>query len=93
MGTCVRQSDRRKERDLFANITVRPTSYIQLMLSPNYNVQTDTDQYVTAVSDELATNTFGRRYVMADIHQRRLSMGLRVDWTFTPDLSLQAVRP
>lgn len=79
-----------KERDLFAELTLRPTSYIQLSLGPSYNYRSATDQYVTAVSDERAAKTYGRRYVLADIDRRQLSMGVRVDWTFTPNMTLQA---
>lgn len=42
-----------------------------------------------SVSDALATSTFGRRYVFADIKQTTLSMDTRIEWTFTPTLSLQ----
>jgi hypothetical protein len=41
------------------------------------------------VSDPLAVSTFGRRYVFADLHQTTLSMDTRVEWTFTPVLTLQ----
>ena len=40
-------------------------------------------------TDSLATATFGRRYVFADVDQSTLSLDTRVNWTFTPDLSLQ----
>src|SRR5690606_13889894 len=47
------------------------------------------DQYVTtaALGDYLPT--FGSRYVFGDLERRTLSMEARVNWTFTPDLSLQ----
>jgi len=41
------------------------------------------------VSDALATSTFGRRYVFADLDQTTVAMDTRVEWTFTPLLSLQ----
>ncbi len=34
--------------------------------------------------------TYGVRYVMSDIIQETASMEIRIDWTFTPRLSLQA---
>jgi hypothetical protein len=46
-------------------------------------------QYVTQVSDALAEDTYGVRYVFATLDQRTLSMETRVHWTFTPQLSLQ----
>jgi len=46
-------------------------------------------QYVATVPDPLATNTFGNRYVFATIDQHVVSLDTRVDWTFSPKLSLQ----
>jgi hypothetical protein len=33
--------------------------------------------------------TYGRRYIFADLEQRTFEMGVRMDWTFSPTLSLQ----
>jgi hypothetical protein len=46
-------------------------------------------QYVTAHADPTATETYGSRYVFATLEQNQVSMVTRVDWTFTPELSLQ----
>ncbi|PIS46320.1 MAG: hypothetical protein COT22_00600, partial [Ignavibacteria bacterium CG08_land_8_20_14_0_20_37_9] len=35
------------------------------------------------------TPTFGKRYVFADMTQKTVSANIRVNWTFTPVLSLQ----
>ena len=37
----------------------------------------------------MATKTFGNRYVFADLDQTYLSTSIRLDLTFTPDMSLQ----
>lgn len=82
------------ERDLFVNMVYRPTSYIQVELKPNYNIQKTTTQYVDAISDPSAVDTYGKRYVFADLDQTTLSTSLRLDWTFSPIMSLQTyVRP
>ncbi|MEX2464045.1 MAG: DUF5916 domain-containing protein [Balneolaceae bacterium] len=62
-----------------ATITIRPN------LSRNYNAT----QYISTVADPQMTETFGNRYVFADLKQTTVSASIRVDWTFTPDLSLQ----
>ena len=46
-------------------------------------------QYVTSEADANAVNTYGTRYVFATLNQNELSATTRVDWTFTPRLSLQ----
>lgn len=45
--------------------------------------------WIGAFDDPLATATFGRRYVFARLDQRTFVAGLRLNWTFTPRLSLQ----
>jgi hypothetical protein len=56
---------------------------------PNWSGGTSTGQFVRSVADPLAASTYGRRYVFADIHQTTLAMDTRVEWTFTPTVSLQ----
>ena len=46
-------------------------------------------QFVTRAVDPLATDTYGTRYVFATLDQKQLSLVTRVDWTFSPKLSLQ----
>jgi hypothetical protein len=46
-------------------------------------------QYVTQVTDPLAADTYGSRYVFATLDQHQVAIVTRVDWTFTPGLSLQ----
>ena len=46
-------------------------------------------QFVTRVTDPSATDTYGARYVFATLDQKQLALVTRVDWTFTPTLSLQ----
>jgi len=47
-------------------------------------------QWVRQVDDPLMTATYGKRYVFGRIDQHVLGAELRVDWTFTPKLTLQA---
>lgn len=68
----------------------RPTSAISLSLGGGYTREFDTDQYVASALDPFAVTTFGSRYVFGDIEQHELEMDLRVDWIFSPRLSLEA---
>ncbi len=77
------------DRAVGFDLTVRPHSSLSLTLSPEFSHEFDTDQFITSVDDPAAAATFGTRYVFGDITQTALSVGLRADWTFTPDLSLQ----
>ncbi|MBI4430046.1 MAG: carbohydrate binding family 9 domain-containing protein [Ignavibacteriales bacterium] len=73
------------------NVNLRPTAALQIQFSPQLGYERDTDIFITSVSDSLATATFGRRYVFADVGLTNLSLNTRVNWAFTPDLSLQFV--
>ncbi len=81
-------------RNFWSGITIRPATNIQLEVSPEISFSKSTGQYVTTVNDPLATDTFENRYVFADIDRTSLSTSFRLDWTFTPNLTLQTyVRP
>ena len=69
--------------------TFRPTTALRVTLQPSFNRTHAMAQFVTRVTDPLATDTYGSRYVFSTLDQRTLSMVTRVDWTFTPKLSLQ----
>ncbi len=71
------------------NLTSNPSERLEIRVGPNFTRRFETAQYVTSVDDALATNTFGRRYVFADLDQTTLGLGTRVNVTFTPTLSLQ----
>jgi hypothetical protein len=58
-------------------------------VGPSYGFNRDRSMYVTTEADPAATATFGNRYVFADLEQTTVSASTRVDWTFTPKLSLQ----
>ena len=82
-------SDARCGWDLSLDATIHPTSNVSLDLGPSYSDNPTRNQYVQAVADPTATLFYGNRYVFADLRERTLSMNARVDWTFTPALTLQ----
>ena len=49
----------------------------------------DAAQYVTTVPDSTAVAFGGNRYVFAFIRTRTLSLDTRLNWTFSPNLTLQ----
>jgi hypothetical protein len=69
--------------------TLRPTTALRITLQPTLNRNHTLAQYVATNEDPTATSTFGSRYVFATLEQRQVSMVTRVDWTFSPTLSLQ----
>jgi len=70
-------------------LSVRPSPALRLSLGPALTLNRTLSQYVTSLPDPVAGATFGTRYIFATLDQRELSMITRVDWTFSPTLSLQ----
>jgi hypothetical protein len=68
----------------------KPGSNISLSLGPTFGYTRNDTQWVQRVDDPLMTATFGDRYVFGRIDQHVLGAEFRVDWTFTPKLTLQA---
>lgn len=75
----------------YGEVSVRwkPRSNISLSIGPSYNVERSKIQWVTRIDDPLMTETYGTRYIFGKIFQRTLSSNIRLNWTFTPNLSLQ----
>lgn len=68
----------------------KPRPNVSLSIGPQYMVNTEETQWIGRFRDELKTSTFGSRYVFGRIEQKIVSAEIRLDWTFTPKLSLQA---
>lgn len=67
----------------------KPRSNLSVSFGPDLGIEKEAVQWVDAFDDVLATQTFGKRYVFAAMMQKELSAGIRLNWTFTPKLSLQ----
>jgi len=70
-------------------IALKPAPNVFIQLSPSIGTDENPAQYVTAITDPTATAFFGSRYVFAFVHTRTVSLDTRVNWTFTPNLTLQ----
>lgn len=71
------------------SIGFKPTAGINVNISPYFKRLFGMAQYITTVSDPTATSTYGARYIFSKIDQSELAASIRVEWTFTPTLSLQ----
>jgi len=69
-----------------AGVTVQARANVDVFLGPSYSYRNDAMQYVEEAPDELDRP----HYVFARIYQTTASMTMRVNWTFSPRLSLQA---
>lgn len=77
--------------DYTCNLLVRwkPRTNISLSVGPMVEFSRGEVQWVTKVTDPLMTSTYGARYVFGRIDQKVLGSEIRLNWIFTPKLSLQ----
>ncbi|HEY2924810.1 MAG TPA: DUF5916 domain-containing protein [Candidatus Eisenbacteria bacterium] len=71
------------------SLTLHPSSSVLLKFEPTIRISRDMAQYVATVSDPTATATYGARYVFGTLDQTLVSLDTRLNWTFSPKLSLQ----
>jgi Domain of unknown function (DUF5916)/Carbohydrate family 9 binding domain-like len=92
-GSNIELQDDRRGRggswSIRGDVRVQPSDNLQLSLNPRWSNSRSGDQYVTATSTLSYDPTFGTRYLFADLERRSFSMETRLDWTFSPTLSLQ----
>lgn len=71
------------------NTEWKPNSQLSISAGPQFEQNNDQRQWVGNFEDPTAVNTYGNRYVFAHINQKVLSANIRLNWTFSPTLSLQ----
>lgn len=78
---------------IYYNIQVggswRASEALRLTIYPGFEVNSEKAQYVTSYDDPAATSTYGTRYIFGELDQRTLFATIRLDYTFTPTMSLQ----
>lgn len=74
-----------------ANFSLRwkPMTSLSLSFGPTISFETNETQWVKRVTDPLMTETYGVRYIFGRIDQKVVASEIRVNWIFTPKLSLQ----
>jgi hypothetical protein len=66
------------------SVSVKPTNFLRISLSPGYNISNEELQYVS--TEKYGVND---RYIFGTINQQTLSASLRINLNLSPDLSLQ----
>jgi hypothetical protein len=83
------QKDSNYGRGAFMSVEWKPAPKLSISVSPDYQYQKNGAQFVANIADPAASATFGTRHVFARLKQETFSAGVRLNWTFTPALSLQ----
>ncbi len=63
---------------------------LNITVSPGIEINNDVRQWVTNVDDASATKTYGQRNVFGELKQETYFAIIRLDWAFSPVLSVQA---
>jgi hypothetical protein len=75
--------------DYGLDVEWKPVPQLEVTVGPGYQFSHTTYQWVGRYADPFATETFGTRYIFADIEHQTISAEMRVNWSFSPGLSLQ----
>jgi hypothetical protein len=76
-------------RALRATVDWKPVANLSLSATPAWERNWTPAQWIDNFVDPTAIHTYGTRYVFGALNQHTVSAGLRVNWTFSPRLSLQ----
>lgn len=67
----------------------KPNTQLNLSFGPEYSINKEKAQFIDNIEDNHATGTLGIRSVFGEMDQKTISANFRVNWTFSPTLSLQ----
>jgi hypothetical protein len=83
-----RDEDGGWEENLEMSFSLRPGDRWEMSFDPQWSRGTDTRQFVTTEGNG-RPETFGTRYIFAHVDLSELSGQFRLNYTFTPDLTLE----
>lgn len=77
------------DREIEFEIEWKPVDNVNFSFNPEFDWSSGYSQWIDVFDDEAAVETFGKRYVFASLDYKQLEANIRLNWTFTPKLSLQ----
>ncbi|MFA6469878.1 MAG: DUF5916 domain-containing protein [Bacteroidota bacterium] len=84
------QSPESENNNLGFWIQYRPVRNVTFSIGPDWTLENNTLAYGGGeYNDPTATATFGKRYLFSELLYKQVSANIRLNWTFTPVLSLQ----
>lgn len=94
----LRDLDSKSDDTFSINLNWIVNSKVRLVIGPEYVKQTQKDQYVATIArsaiDPDADQTYGYRYIFARNKSSSLSANIRLNWTFSPKMTLETyLRP
>ena len=89
VGAFVQTGIAAQSRQISGDVTIKPRPNFDIEFSPGFALDKSAAQYLRRAADSTAASTYGARYVFASVRQHTVSMDTRVNYTFSPGLSLQ----
>lgn len=89
-GHLRRGPDVSRHRQGFISLRWKPSSNVSVQLTPEYSFSRIGAQWVANIEDPAMTATAGIRSLFGDLYQHVVTFPLRLNWVFSPRLSLQA---
>jgi hypothetical protein len=80
----VGKNNNKLHQDIDMEISYRPFNALQMSLTPQFTIDYDKTKYVETIVDDS-----GDRYVVGALVRHITSMDIRINYSITPDLSLQ----
>lgn len=80
----VANKNNKLHQDIEMSVSYRPINALQLSLTPEFTVDYDKTMYVETIDADK-----GKRYVVGSLVRHITSMDIRINFSVTPDLSLQ----
>ncbi len=77
------------EREIEAGVGLGVSETLDVSVGPTFTNSRVTAQYVTSIAAPLEQETFGRRFVFADLRQRTLAFDVRVNVVLSPEVSFE----
>jgi hypothetical protein len=84
-----RRNDNSRDFGLGPQLRWKPRSNISLTVHPEVEFYDTYRQWVANIDDPSQAATYGRRYVFAHLNEKVLSAEIRLNWIFSPKISLQ----
>ncbi len=81
--------DRQHSWSIAPTLEWHPSTRALIQFGPRLDKLHTTAQYVDTFDDPAATQTYGNRYLFAELAELQLSASVRLNWIFTPRLSLE----
>jgi hypothetical protein len=72
------------------SLQYRPRPNILVSIGPDFSIDNENVQWVNGgLSNDLSSELYGKHYAFGELKQITMSANIRLNWTFTPTLSLQ----